>query len=98
MGTYPIGSLVELSSGELALVWEQNHEERLSPTVAIITDGQRQKLAKPRLVDLSAQKANSANLNIARSVNPGGLAIDTSEYCFAFLGKRISVAGFGFRL
>jgi HD-GYP domain-containing protein (c-di-GMP phosphodiesterase class II) len=98
MGTYPIGSLVELASGELALVWEQNNEERLSPTVAIITDGQRQKLAKPRLMDLSSQKANSANLTISRSVNPGGLAIDTSQYCFALLGKRISVAGFGFRL
>lgn len=98
MGTYPIGSLVQLSSGELALVWEQNPEERLSPRVAIITDNRQQKLNKPRLLDLSAQKSGATQISISRSVNPGGMDIDTAAYTFSFVGKRIALGGMGFRL
>lgn len=38
MGVYPMGTLVELSSGEVAIVIGQNHDARLLPKVSIIRD------------------------------------------------------------
>lgn len=96
LGTYPIGSVVQLSSGELAIVWEQNREERLSPVVGLITDNRQAKLAKPKLLDLSAQK-DSQRISITRSVNPGGLDINTADYTFAFVGKQLKLGGFAIR-
>src|SRR5690606_34011349 len=38
IGLYPTGTLVELSSGEVGVVVEQNFERRLKPVVMIVTD------------------------------------------------------------
>lgn len=94
LGTYPVGSVVQLSNGELALVLEQNMEERLSPKVAVIADAQQQVYENPKPIDLSSPKEER---RIKASVNPGGLAISLENYTFQFVGKRISFAGLGFR-
>lgn len=38
MGVYPMGTLVELSSGEVAVIIGQNHDARLLPKVSILRD------------------------------------------------------------
>lgn len=52
LGVYPAGSIVELNTGELAVVVEQFAERRLRPRVVIITDAERQPLSKLKSLDL----------------------------------------------
>lgn len=52
LGVYPAGSIVELNTGELAVVLEQFAARRLRPKVVIVTDSQRQTLKCFKSLDL----------------------------------------------
>ena len=54
LGTHPVGCLVELVDGCVALVVGQNRARRLLPVVLLLTDAARQPLAQRRLRDLAA--------------------------------------------
>lgn len=54
LGTHPIGSLVELADGRVALVVAQNRERRLLPWVIMLSDAARQPLTTRRLHNLAA--------------------------------------------
>lgn len=43
IGTYPVGCVVEMSSGELALVVEENEVQRLRPKIMLLTDPDKEK-------------------------------------------------------
>lgn len=53
IGLYPTGTLVELSTGEVAVVVEQNFERRLKPKVMVVLDAVKQPLMEPEMVDLA---------------------------------------------
>jgi len=110
MGTYPIGSLVELSSGEIALVLEQNNEEKLSPRVALLTDRKKIPLARLQKIELGRQAKSKEGRRIrgsfsaaAASVTGGNLiaeseALRPGNYTFKFRGIRVGKGSLGFRL
>lgn len=52
VGVFPVGSLVELNSGEVAVVVSQNRARRLKPRVMLVLDVNRQPFAKPVMLDL----------------------------------------------
>ncbi len=52
LGIYPAGSIVELNTGELAVVVEQYAERRLRPRIVIATDANKAPLLELRSVDL----------------------------------------------
>jgi HD-GYP domain-containing protein (c-di-GMP phosphodiesterase class II) len=52
MGIYPIGSLVELNTGEIAVVIQQNQVRRLKPRVLIIMNSDKKIERFPRSLDL----------------------------------------------
>ncbi|GJM12022.1 MAG: metal-dependent phosphohydrolase [Pseudohongiella sp.] len=106
MGTYPIGSLVTLSSGEVGLVLEQNPQEKLSPRIAVLTDTGRAVRRKPIVVDLANQGKSKLDRaivssyksqNSARCLGEGG-DLDPRNYSLSFFGMRIGVGIFSFRL
>ena len=106
MGTYPIGSLVKLSTGEIGLVLEQNLKEKLSPKIALLTDKSMAELKKPALVDLANQGKSKIDRSIVtsyRSQNAadklaGGKDLDPRNYCFSFFGKRVGLGPLSFRI
>ena len=53
IGIFPIGSLVELNSGEVGIVIAQNLEKRLQPRVMVIRDAAGQPLKPQKLLDLA---------------------------------------------
>jgi len=53
IGLYPTGTLVELNTGEVAVVVEQNFERRLKPQVLVVLDVYKQAMSKPLLLDLA---------------------------------------------
>jgi len=55
LGVYPTGSLVELSTGEVAVVMAQNQVRRLRPRVVIVTDREKQPVHDFRELDLMNQ-------------------------------------------
>ncbi len=52
LGVYPTGSLVELASGEVAVVMAQNAVRRLRPRVIILSDGRKRLLPSFHTVNL----------------------------------------------
>ena len=98
LGMNPVGSVVQLSSGEIALVLEQNVSDRLHPKIAVIKDDKGGLLAEPCIEDLAVAPKSGVPKSIVSSVNPGQLDIDLGQYTFAFAGKRLSLGKFGFRL
>jgi len=53
IGIFPIGSVVELNSGESGIVIAQNLEKRLQPRVMIVRDAAGNPLKPQKLIDLS---------------------------------------------
>ncbi|MEP7185181.1 MAG: HD-GYP domain-containing protein [Rhodanobacter sp.] len=78
LGVFPTGSLVELSTGEVAIVMAQNHVRRLRPRVAILTTPNKQPLSDFRTVDLMKLGDKDA-VDILRSLAAGDYNIDTAE-------------------
>lgn len=52
IGIYPIGTLVELNSGEVAVVIQQNQIRRLKPRVMIVLGPDKSVERRPRTIDL----------------------------------------------
>lgn len=78
MGVYPTGSLVELSTGEIAVVMAQNQARRLRPRVVLLSTPQKQRVNDFQVIDLMNHEA-SGTINIVRSLAPGDCPIDTSD-------------------
>lgn len=106
MGTYPIGSLVALSTGEVGLVLEQNPQEKLSPRIAVLTDTDKVALDRPLVVDLAKQGRAKIDRSIVSSYgsrNPAkrlgpGENLDPRNYCLSFFGKRVGLGPFSVRI
>jgi len=78
LGTHPIGSLVELADGRVALVVAQNRERRLLPWVLMLSDPAKQALATRSLHNLAAEGGPTV-----RQV------LDHGHYGFAMPGVEI---------
>jgi HD-GYP domain-containing protein (c-di-GMP phosphodiesterase class II) len=52
IGVYPVGSVVELNSGEVAVVIAQNMVRRLQPRIMVVKDAQGHKLNPYKMLDL----------------------------------------------
>lgn len=101
IGLYPTGTLVELSTGEVAVVVEQNFERRLKPKVVVVLDSFKQPLEEILLLDLSEDdKRKQALLDsgkktryevekieIARDLEPGSYDVDISGIRDQYLMK-----------
>ena len=52
VGVFPVGSLVELNTSEVAVVVSQNRARRLKPRVMLVLDKDRQSYPSPLMLDL----------------------------------------------
>jgi HD-GYP domain-containing protein (c-di-GMP phosphodiesterase class II) len=81
IGVYPTGSLVELSSGEVAVVTAQNSARRLMPKVTVLTRPDKTVDSRFRKVDLWQQvEADGPRLTIHRALQPGAYGLDLTEF------------------
>jgi hypothetical protein len=80
IGAYPTGSLVELSTGEVAIVQAQNRTRQLLPRLLLLTTPDKRLAAGFRELDLLVE-ANSggANVRILKTLEPGTYGLDPSE-------------------
>ncbi len=80
MGIYPIGSIVELNTGEVGVVVTMNRERRLKPRVTMVLKPNAMPYDVPQTVDLMEQTSGSRSLEIERVVEPGLYAINPVDY------------------
>ncbi|MGH1471767.1 MAG: HD-GYP domain-containing protein [Cellvibrionaceae bacterium] len=93
IGLYPTGTLVELSTGEVGVVVEQNFKRRLKPKIILVLDSVKSPIRKPVILDLAEDerrkqalidkgKVTSAEIEkieIAQDLEPGSYDIDIAE-------------------
>lgn len=82
LGIYPVGSLVELNSGEVAVVLAHNRVRRLKPRVLAILDAAKQPYAAPVPLDLltAPKRVGDQPYEIARALEHGMYGIDPRDY------------------
>ncbi|MGL4564420.1 MAG: HD-GYP domain-containing protein [Halioglobus sp.] len=78
VGIYPAGTLVELTSGEVAVVVAEYRTRRLRPKVMVLLDANKQPSADIEIIDLLSQKltAEGEPLEIRTSLEPEAYGID----------------------
>lgn len=84
VGAYPIGTLVELASGEVAAVAGRNPEHRQHPKLVVLTGADKGPLRAP---PPSAQRRKArgsgyggASVRIARGLPPGAFGLRLKDY------------------
>jgi HD-GYP domain-containing protein (c-di-GMP phosphodiesterase class II) len=79
---YPTGSLVELSTGEVAVVMAQNHARRLRPRVMLLLDPAKKPYRPFRDIDLMSNAVRTDGLppaKIVAALEPGTHGLDPAE-------------------
>ncbi len=80
LGIFPVGTLVELNTGEVGVVLREHQSTRLRPELAIILDSQKRPLKDFETIDLSKQGDQAPTVWIERGVEPGAYDIDPREF------------------
>jgi HD-GYP domain-containing protein (c-di-GMP phosphodiesterase class II) len=76
VGMFPVGSRVELSSGEIAVVLQQSTVRRLKPKVLVISGPDKVPLQVPTTLDLLYQPAGDESVHIVRGLPAGSYGRD----------------------
>jgi HD-GYP domain-containing protein (c-di-GMP phosphodiesterase class II) len=85
VGVFPVGSLIELSTGEVAVVVEHSKVRRLKPRVLVVTGPDKQPAPFPAMVDLlyDPQASGEAAVFIKRGLAPGAYGLDLRDFYLA---------------
>jgi HD-GYP domain-containing protein (c-di-GMP phosphodiesterase class II) len=81
VGSFPVGTAIELGSGEIGIVVADNMLQRLKPKVMLLRDPAGAPLPAPKLVDLAAdpQKQGGESYRLRRALSQGAVKFDPLE-------------------
>jgi len=92
LGIYPIGSVVELNSGEIAIVIGTKQEKSSLPTLMVVKN-KKGMFCDPQVVNLEQFKfsisTRSLKLSITKVVDPDSVGIDLSDYIIREAGMSM---------
>ena len=77
VGSFPVGTAVELSSGELGVVIAENSTQRLKPKVMLVQDDAHRRIRSRKIIDLAARSGE--HYRIRRALNQTALKFDPTE-------------------
>lgn len=83
VGVFPTGTLVELNTGEVAVVTQQNRVRRLRPEIMIIMSPEKEIMGSFSVVDLNKESVDEngrQSVWIDRGLAPGSYGIDPTEF------------------
>lgn len=89
LGMFPTGSLVELNTGEVAIVIEQNRERRLRPNLLMILGRNKQPVRGNKMLALSKVPSTGAGRKarwVVGGYDAGTFDIDPKDYFFGLKG------------
>lgn len=81
IGIYPVGSLVELTSGEVGVVVAEYRKRRLRPKILLLLDRDKQMLQDTRYLNLLevTEDEEGHPLDILKGIEPGGYGINSDD-------------------
>ncbi len=79
VGVYPVGSVVELNTGETAIVKQVNHHAPLLPVILLVKGVGNTLLLRPQEHDLSLQE-ETPHRTITAILTPHQTGLDTANY------------------
>ncbi len=84
IGIFPVGSFVQLNSGEVGVVVSRNRVQQLKPRVMVLINAEGQTISPPRAIDLAADYASSTDMPtmITRMVDAVDYNLDPSQFFF----------------
>ena len=85
IGVFPVGSLIELSSGEVAVVVEHSKVRRLKPRVLVVTGPDKKPAPFPAMIDLlyDPRAGGDEPVFIKRGLAPGAYGLDLRDFYLA---------------
>ena len=85
VGVFPVGSLIELSTGEVAVVVEHSKVRRLKPRVLVVTGPDKTPATFPTMVDLlyDPKMGGEAPAFIKRGLAPGAYGLNLADFYLA---------------
>ncbi len=99
IGIYPTGTIVQLSSGEIGVITEQNPKRRLRPVVTLVLDENKKPLRIHRIINLLKQTTDKhgKRLDINKSLPQGAYDIDPAKIYLSTLGRFLGFSGLAFK-
>ncbi len=79
LGIYPVGSIVELSSGEVGVVLTVNREHHLMPSLLLVLNRDKQPYDIPKMLNLELQRQGGVNISITRILPSGAYGLDVRK-------------------
>lgn len=76
LGVYPVGSIVELNTGERGIVVAANRTDTLRPTIRLVLSRDGLPLSRGPLVSLAEEESVAIGRQILRTLDPGKERID----------------------
>jgi HD-GYP domain-containing protein (c-di-GMP phosphodiesterase class II) len=85
VGVFPVGSLIELNTGEVAIVVAHNKVRRLKPRVLLVTGPDKTPAGYPSLLDLlyDPKTTNDQPIFIRRGLAAGAFGLDLRDFYLA---------------
>ena len=82
MGMYPVSSLVELNTGEVGVVIQQNQVRRLLPRLLLLLDPTKQRYKAPVVLNLlnSPNTPSGDTYVIVKSLAPDSYGLNPSDF------------------
>jgi hypothetical protein len=82
---FPVGSLIELSSGEVAIVVAHNKVRRLKPRVLVVTGPDKTRSPHPAMLDLLYDNKSGGDepVYIKRGLPAGAYGLDLKDFYLA---------------
>ena len=82
LGIYPIGSVVELGSGEVGIVISVSLEHRLQPKLMLVRNNAKKAYMPPKILSLSQEftPEHSVKYEINKVLSPDAYGIDLKSY------------------
>ena len=78
VGAYPVASVVELNTGELAVVSEVNEKDSSKPWVIIVTDWKKKEMKTPEQLLIGSVSAGGRK--IVKYHDPREVGIEPEKY------------------
>lgn len=84
VGLYPAGTLVELSTGEVAVVVSENKMRRLRPKILKLLDSDKKPIRNSTIINLmsSTHDEDGNSIDIVQSLEPGSYGINPEAIYF----------------
>jgi len=82
IGIYPLGSVVELRTGQIGIVISSRPDARLFPNIMLVLDAGREPVEPPKMINLALfrEKLETDDFEIKRLVEGQHYGIDVRQY------------------